>query len=172
MRLLAEEKRTGTIEMLMTAPVRSWHVVAGKFLAAQAFYMLIWCSLLPLVGILAVRGNPDWGPILAIYFGLFALGLLTNALGLFASAGTRNQLVAAILALTGNLLFLLVGIVPRLLPEDPDVKRLFHYLSFTSHFQGEYSRGIIDLRYLFFYAGFALLFLYGSVRVVEARKWR
>jgi ABC-2 type transport system permease protein len=172
MRLFAEEKRTGTIEMLMTAPVTGWEVVLGKFLAAQVFYTLIWFSLLPLIAILAVRGNPDWGPIFAIYIGIFSLGLLTNALGLLASAGTRNQLVAAILALTGNLIFLLIAMGPNLLPEDPDVRRVFHYLSFTDHFRFEYSRGVVDLRYLYFYLSFAVLFLYSSVRVLEARKWR
>lgn len=172
MRLLAEEKRTGTIEALMTAPVAGWQVVLGKFLAAQVFYTLVWCALLPLVAILAVRGNPDWGPILSIYIGIFSLGLLTNALGLLASAGTRNQLIAAILALTGNLFFLMIAMGPNLLPDDPDVRRLFHYLSFTEHFRFEYSRGVVDLRYIFFYLSFAVVFLFASVRVLEARKWR
>ena len=172
MRLIAEEKRTGTIEMLMTAPVTEWQVILGKFFAAQVCYTLIWLTLVPLLAILGIRGNPDWGPVLAIYIGIFSLGLLTNALGILASAGTRNQLIAAALSLTGNLLFVLVAMGPRLLPESSDVSRLFHYLSFTSHFARDYSRGVLDLRYIFFYVSFAALFLFFSVRVLEARKWR
>jgi ABC-2 type transport system permease protein len=172
MRAFAEEKRTGTLEMLLTAPVSEAQVVLGKFLAAQLFYTLIWMSLLPLFGILEVRGDPDWGPILALYTGLFFLGLLTNSLGILASAATRNQLIAAAVALTGNLLFLLLVLGRNIWPDDPDVARVFHFLSFTEHFKGEYSRGVIDLRYLFFYASFSVFFLFFSVRVLEARKWR
>lgn len=172
MRLFAEEKRTGSIEMLMTAPVTEWHVVLGKFFAAQLFYMLVWLSIIPLLLILEVRGDPDWGPVLAIYVGLFSLGLMTNALGVLASSGTRNQLVAAILALTGNLVFFLLSMSALMFPDQPDVRRVVHYVSFAKHFSGEYSRGIVDLRYVLYYLSFATLFLFFSVRVVEARKWR
>jgi ABC-2 type transport system permease protein len=172
MRLFAEEKRTGSIEMLMTAPVSEWQVVLGKFFAAQLFYMLIWLSMVPLLLILEVRGDPDWGPVLSIYVGLFGLGLVTNSLGVLTSAGTRNQLVAAVLALTGNLALYLVSMTALMFPDNPDVRRVVHYLSFSKHFGGEYSRGIVDLRYILFYLSFTALFLFFSVRVVEARKWR
>ena len=170
MRLFAEEKRTGTIEMLMTAPVGEWHVVLGKFCAAQSFYTLIWMSLLPLLAILGIRGNLDWGPVVSIYIGLFALGILTNSIGVLASATSRNQLAAAALALTLNLLFFLVTMGPNILPENPEIRRIFHYISFTQHFARDYARGLIDLRYLVFYGSFALLFLFLCVRVLEARK--
>jgi ABC-2 type transport system permease protein len=172
MRLFAEEKRTGSMELLMTAPVTETQVVLGKFFAAQKFYFLVWLSLLPLFIILEVLGSVDWGPILSTYFGLFFLGMLTNALGVFASALTRNQLVAAILSLSGNLILFFMTLAAALFPEDPALKRFFHYISFTEHFDTEYFRGIIDLRYMFFYLSFAALFLFFTVRVVEARKWR
>lgn len=172
MRLFAEEKRTGSIELLMTAPVRETEVVLGKFLAAQAFYMFVWASLLPLLGILEVLGEPDWGPVIALYTFLFSLGFMTNALGVLASAGTRNQLISAVLALSGNLFFILISAGYVLFPRDAEVRRFVQYVSFTSHFDYDYIRGVVDLRYLFFYASFAALFLFFSVRVVEARKWR
>ena len=172
MRLFAEEKRTGSMELLMTAPVREVEVVLGKFFAAQAFYMFVWLALVPLLVILGMLGAPDWGPIFGIYWGLFALGLLTNSLGLLASAGTRNQLVAAILALTGNLAFMLISMARGFAQDLPDVQRVIHYLSYTAHFAADYTRGIVDLRYLFFYLTFTLLFLFLTVRTVEARKWR
>ncbi len=173
MRLFAEEKRSGSLELLMTAPVTEFQVVLGKFVAAQAFYTIVWASLLPLLVMLEVLGDPDWGPIWALYVGLFFLGLLTNAMGLLASASTRNQLVSAVLALSGNLLLFFLQMGQSLVPEDAlEARRWIRFLSFTSHFEGEYSRGIVDLRYLFLYASLAVFFLFLAVRTVEARKWR
>jgi ABC-2 type transport system permease protein len=175
MRSFAEEKRTGTLEMLMTAPVTETAVVIGKFLAAQLFYMLIWSTLLLFVLTLEVLGRPvgpDWGPVLAIYIGLFFLGMLTNSLGLLASTLTRNQLVAAVLALSANLLFFLLTLGGWVFADSPDLQRLFHYLSFRAHFSSEYTRGVVDLRYLGYYLSFMALFLFFAVRIVEARKWR
>ncbi|MBN1442212.1 MAG: ABC transporter permease subunit [Planctomycetes bacterium] len=175
MKLFAEEKRTGTLEMLMTAPVTETAVVLGKFLAAHVFYMLIWSTLLLYVFTLHVLGRPhgpDWGPVWAIYTGLFFLGLMTNSLGLLASSLSRNQLVAAVLALTGNLGFLIVALGSWISYESSDLQRFFEYLSFSSHFSQDYTRGIIDVRYLAYYAVWAALFLFLSIRFVEARKWR
>jgi len=172
MRLFSEEKRTGTIEMLMTAPVREREVVLGKFFAAQGFYMFIWLSIMPLMAILAILGSLDWGPVLAVYIGLFSLGLLTNSLGLLASAATRNQLISAIIALTGNLVFMMASMGYAYFRDDPESMRFLHYLSYTAHFNVDYMRGIVDLRYIFYYASFAALFLFFCTRVVEARKWQ
>jgi len=172
MRLFAEEKRTGTFEMLMTAPVTEWQVVLGKLGAAQVFYTLIWLSLAPLFLILGVLGDPDWGPILALYTGLFFLGLLTNSLGLLASVLTRNQLVAAVLALTGNLFFFVISLAQAFFREDPDSVRLIQYASFTHHFSHEFSRGLVDVSHLFFYVSFTAFFLFFATRILEARRWR
>ena len=147
MRLFSEEKRTGTLEMLLTAPVRASEVVLGKFLATQFFYMLIWSSLLLFVLILEVLGRPagpDWGMVKSMYFGLFFLGCLTNSLGILASALSRNQLVAAVLALSGNLLFFAVLLLGHVYRDIPELQRLFHYLSFNAHFSTGYIKGVID----------------------------
>ena len=175
MRLFSEEKRTGTLEMLMTAPVKASEVVLGKFLATQFFYMLIWSSLLLFVLILeflAKPEGPDWGLVKSMYFGLFFLGCLTNSLGILASALSRNQLIAAVLALTGNLLFFAVVFLAHIYRETPELQRLFHYLSFNAHFSTGYIKGVIELRYLVFYLSFTSLFLFLSVNMVSARKWR
>ncbi|MBI4605778.1 MAG: ABC transporter permease subunit [Planctomycetes bacterium] len=173
MRLFAEEKRTGSLELLMTAPVTEAHVALGKFLAAQAFYCLIWASLLPFFAILDVLGEPDWGPILTTYTGVVFLGLLTNALGCLASAWTRNQLVSAIVALSGNLLLFYVTLAQGLIPADAiEVQRVLHYLSFTHHFDGDFFQGSLDVRYLFFYGSLAASLIFLSVLSLEARKWR
>ena len=172
MRLFAEEKRSGTLEVLMTAPVTEFQVVLGKFIAAHAFYCLIWLSILPLFVILGVLGKLDWGPVVATYAGIFFLGFLTNSLGILDSALTRNQLVSAAFAISGILLFYLISLGEIFFPEDADVRRLFRYLSFTAHFDDDYSVGVIDVRYFIFYVSFAAFFLFSSVRLLAARKWR
>ena len=175
MRLFSEEKRTGTLELLMTAPVRSSEVVLGKFLATQFFYMLIWSSLLLFVFVLEVLGRPagpDWGVIKSMYFGLLFLGCMTNSLGLLASTVSRNQLVAAVLALSGNLLFFSIAFLGFYYRETPELQRFFHYLSFQAHFKSGYFKGIVELRYLVFYLGFTSLFLFLSVNMLITRKWR
>ncbi len=175
MRLFSEEKRTGTLEMLMTAPVSPVQVVIGKFLAAQLFYMVVWSTLLLFVVVLEVLGQPegpDWGPVMSMYFGLFFLGTLTNSLGVFASSFSRNQLVASILALTGNLLFFAVALGAWIYVDNPDFLRIFQFASFQAHFSSDYIRGVIQLRYLVFYLSFMAFFLFLAVGMVESRKWR
>ena len=175
MRLFSEEKRTGTLEVLMTAPVKASEVVLGKFLATQLFYSLIWSSLLLLILILEVLGKPagpDWGPVKSMYLGLFFLGCMTNSLGVLASTLSRHQLVAALLATAGNLLFLSLILGGWFFRGTPELQRLFHYLSFAAHFKREYYYGVVELRYFVFYLGFTSLFLYLSVNVLSARKWR
>jgi ABC-2 type transport system permease protein len=174
MRLFAEERRTGTLEVLMTAPVTELQVVLGKFLAVQAFYTLVWLSLLPLFGCLwaLAIGKPDPGLLVSMYIGIFGLGLLTNALGLLASAATKNQLVAAVLALSGNLLFFLLSVWRVFFVEDMEWQRFLNYISFTYHFDNAYRAGVVDVRYLLYYGSFAFVFVLFTVRLLEARKWR
>lgn len=172
MRSFAEERRSGTIEMLMTAPVTATQVVLGKFVAAQVFYTLIWATLLLFLAVLEILGNPDWGPIVACYIGLFFLGTLTNSLGILASALTRNQLVAAVLAISGVLFVGGLGLLGAVFAQSLELQRLFHFLSYMQHFSSEYIRGIVDLRFLGLYLGCAVFFLFLSVHVVEDRKWR
>jgi ABC-2 type transport system permease protein len=122
--------------------------------------------------VLEILGNPDWGPILALYVGLFFLGTMTNSMGLLASTLSRNQLVAAVLAICGILFFFTLQLGGLLFADDPDIQRLVHYVSFNMHFREEYTRGLIDVRYLGFYLSFMAFFLFWSVRILEARKWR
>ncbi len=172
MRLFAEEKRTGTLESLMTAPVTEFQVVAGKFLAAEAFYLLIWLTLLLHLVILEVLGNPDWGPVIAVYVATAALGALMLSLGLLASALTRNQIVAVIVSLVGSFLLLVADMVRRLFPDDSQADRFFDFVGILGHFGNEFDRGVVDLRFIALYLIGASVFLFFTVKVLEARKWR
>jgi ABC-2 type transport system permease protein len=172
MRLFAEEKRSGTLETLMTAPVTETEVVAGKFLAAESFFVLLWLTLLLHVTILRILGNPDLGPVAAVYLGAAALGALLNGLGLFTSSLTRNQIVAVIGAFVGTLIIMLLEMLRLLYPGDAKADRFFDFIGIYSHFQNEYYRGVVDLRFLALYLLGAGLFLYLTVRSLRARRWR
>ena len=137
-------------------------------LLVEVEVLVIWLVL----EFLAKPEGPDWGLVKSMYFGLFFLGCLTNSLGILASALPRNQLVAAVLALTGNLLFFAVVFLAHIYRETRELQRLFHYLRFNAHFSTGYIKGVIELRYLVFYLSFTSLFLFLSVNMVSARKWR
>ena len=169
MRLLAEEQSKGTMELLLTSPVRDWEVVVGKYLASVALFtaMLALTIYYPLV--LNVYGEPDMGPILSGYLGLFMLGATLLSLGLLASSVTSNQIIAAVLGLALVLGFWLIdalsGIVSGSLAE------FFSYLSVSGHFQ-DFVRGIIDTKDLIYMLSLIAGSLFLTTRVVEARRWR
>lgn len=172
MRLIAEEKRAGTLETLMTTPVTPFQVVAGKFLAAEVTFVLIWSGLFLHVLILSVLGNPDPGPILAVSLGLLTLSALMNGLGLLASALTRNQIVAVTIAFAGNLLLMTVGMARLLFPEEAEAEQFFDLISIQSRFVNEYGRGVVDLRFIVLDILGAGGFLAFAVRALEARAWK
>lgn len=172
MRLVAEEKRSGSIESLMTTPATSLDVVLGKFLAGQGFFCVIWGTLLLHVGILAVLGDVDPGPVISVNLGLFALGAAMNSMGLWASSLTRNQIVAAIISFVANLFLLLTEMLRDLLPRTAEFEQFLDYVGVMNHFRNEFLRGVVDLRFLGFYAVWVALFLFLSVRAIETRRWR
>jgi ABC-2 type transport system permease protein len=170
MRLLAEESRTGTLELLLTAPVRDWSVVIGKFLGALGLYatMMGLTLFYPLL-LMMLGGDPDWGPIWSGYFGLLLLGMSFLAVGLFASALTSNQMVSAVIAFVILLLLFVIsqvagGVAVGL--SDFLVK-----LSLSNRFD-PFQRGIIDLKDVVFFLSFTGVVLFLTVQVVEGRRYR
>ena len=168
MRLLAEEKKMGTLELLLTAPVRDSEVIAGKFLGSLGILtaMLALTFYYPLL--LMWFGDPDWGPIATGYLGLFLLGSVSLAVGLFASSLTSNQLVAAVVA--GGILCALwfVGMAADLLPEA--LGEVIGYFS-LSHYFPDFMRGVIDTRGIIYYLSITVLFLFLAIRSLESSRW-
>jgi len=168
MRLLAEEKKMGTLELLLTAPVRDNEVIVGKFLGSLGILtaMLALTFYYPLL--LMWFGDPDWGPIATGYLGLFLLGGASLAVGLFASSLTSNQIVAAVVA--GGILFALwfVGMAADLLPEA--MGEVIGYLSLSYHFP-DFMRGMIDTRGVIYYLSITVLFLFLAIRSLENSRW-
>ena len=169
MRLIAEEKKMGTWEFLLTAPVRDTEIILGKFLG----------SLVMLTGMLALTlyypilliffGDPDLGPIWTSYCGLFLLGSACLSIGIFASSMTSNQIISAVVA--GGMIFALwlLGIVADTAPAP--LGNLLAYLSLSYHFP-DFMRGIIDTRAIVYYLSVTALFLYLAVESIETGRWR
>lgn len=170
MRLLAEEHKSGTIEVLRTSPVTSTQIVLGKYFGALAFYAFLWLPTVAYVVLVDRYIDVDWGPIGASYLGIFGLGALFLAAGLFASAMTRNQIVAAVLAFA--LLFVLF--IPSfldMLVNSPLLKEVVGYTNLYQHMD-DFSRGVVDTRPLVFYITASALFLFLATRALETRTWR
>ncbi len=171
MRLWAEEKKLGTIELLMTFPVRDWEVVLGKYLAALAFLGVALGLSFPLALTAAYVGDPDWGAIFGGYAGALLLGAAYLAIGVFVSSLTENQIVAFLLSVVLCFALFIIG-EEFVLFRVPEVLRGFlYYLSLGPHFESM-GRGVLDTRDLVYYASLIGFFLFLNARSVESRKWR
>jgi ABC-2 type transport system permease protein len=171
MRLWAEEKKMGTVELLLTMPIKEWEVVAGKFLAAFAFLAIALACTLTIPASLAYLGKPDIGVIVGSYVGALFLGSAYLAIGLFISSLTENQVVAFILSLAVIFVLLLIGIAPVWLNAVGTLVTVSEYVSLLSHFNNV-TRGVIDSRDVVYYLSVIALFLYLNIKNIEARKWR
>lgn len=169
MRLVSEEKKVGTWELLLTVPVRDVEIVVGKFLGALAMLGAMLALTLYYPIMLLAFGDPDVGPMATSYLGLFLLGGACLAAGVFASSITANQIVSAVVA--GGMLFGLwfLGVLASLAPGA--LGDALSLLSLSTYF-ADFERGIVDTRGVIYYVSVALLFLYLSVRSIEAGRWR
>lgn len=180
MRLFAEERSSGTLEMLMTAPLRDWQVVLSKYAAAFIFYLLMWlptlCYLPILFGAANSEGRIDPRPIWSAMLGLILVGAMFLALGLLISSLVRSQLVAALISLFVSLVFIVTGFwKPELDTASPvgqTTLNVVRYFSVPTHFQQDFSRGLIDTRHLVLYASVTVFCLFLTVRSLESRRWR
>ena len=169
MKLLAEEQKLGTIELLLTSPVRDWEVILGKFFASLAIFGSALALTLVYVAFLFAFGNPDLGPIVTAYVGLFLFGAGALAVGLFTSALTSNQIVAAILSY--GVLTLLTIIHLAADQVDGATAALLNELSMVSQFE-DFTRGILNLRSVIYYLSMIVMFLFLAVRALEFRRWK
>jgi ABC-2 type transport system permease protein len=170
MRLVSEELRSGSIEVLMTAPVTEGQVIAGKYLAAFTFYAFLWLPTLAYAAIVAHYSAVDWGPVAAGYVGVLGIGALFLAVGIFASAMTRSQLVAAMISVACVFLLFLVGLFEELI-NNQAAKQAMGYVNLWGHID-ELAKGIVDTRRLVYYLSASLFFLFLASRALEDKKWR
>ena len=169
MRLMAEEQKLGTIELLLTSPVRDWEVIIGKYLASLTFLLATLALTLYYTILLFVFASPDPGPIYAGYLGLVLYGGAALAVGILCSTLTSNQIVAAVVA---------VGILLALFFADlawgsigGTASTVIGELSIKSHFD-DFERGVIDTKHVVYYLSVIAFFLFLSIRTLESRRWR
>ena len=174
MRLFAEEKRAGTYEVLLTAPVEEWTVVLSKFLAGWLFFLICWLPAgLYLVALRVGGGVPfDYRPVLSFYLALAASGAAFVAIGTFVSSLTRDQLVSAVItfaAMMALLLFYVVG-NRQFGVLGAGVQAVLNQLDFLTLWENA-SRGQLSVQSLVAWASLAVLFLFLTVKSLEVRKW-
>jgi ABC-2 type transport system permease protein len=170
MRLFAEEKKSRTAELLMTSPVTITEIVLGKFLAAFGVFALMLLLTLHMPLIIAVIGRVDWVPLLPNYVGLLLLGGVFLSLGLFASALTENQIVAAVLSLGIFLLLWLIGVTAQT-AGTTGAGAVISYLSMTDHLDN-FTKGLLDTRDIVYFGSLILFGLFLTHRVVESQRWK
>lgn len=170
MRLLAEERQTGTLVLLETAPISEAHIIAGKFLGAYAFLALVTLLTVYMPLLIQINGKVSWEQIGVGYVGLLSLGAATMAIGTFGSAVARNQLLAAVIGgviLVGALLGWLLGRVT-----EAPVSGILSYLAlFDRHYQ-PFMRGRLNTESLVYYASVTFAFLLLSTRALQSRRWQ
>lgn len=167
MRLLAEERRSGTLEVLLTSPVSEGTVVAGKFLGALGFFLVLWIPTLAFVLYIRTKTDVDLGMVASGFFGIGLLGAYFLAIGTFASAVTKNQILAAILAFAMLIPIFSVGLFES--SADPARQSLIGYLNIWEHMD-EFARGVVDTRRLVYYLSGTVLFLMLAATVLSSKK--
>lgn len=176
MRLFAQEKYSGTFETLMTTPVKDVQVVLAKFSAAMIFFMLLWAPSIGGIYILRYYLNDasvmDPGLLWSTFLGIFLIGSLFMSLGCFASSVTKNQVVAAMLSFALGFTLFLLSFLSKVLPAAKGwVSDLFRYIALFDQ-MNDFARGMVDTRHIVFYVTLTFWFLFLTLRVVEARRWK
>jgi ABC-2 type transport system permease protein len=169
MRLFAEEKKSGTIELLLTYPVRDGEVLAGKFLAAGALYVILLGLTLVYPAIIAYFTRIEWGPILTGYLGLVLTGATFLAVGVLISSLTENQIVAGFGTFGVLLALWIIGWGAE--SAGGNLRAVLQYLSITEHMD-TFSRGLIDTKDLVYYLSAIALALFLTLRSLDSKRWR
>ncbi len=170
MRLWAEEKKSGTIEFLLTLPVTDWQVVMAKFLGALVFMFITLLLSISIPISVATIGNVDFGPIIGGYLGALLLAGAYIALGLFISSLTKNQIIAFVLALVASFAAFIIGADFVVARSPQFMQPTMQFLGLGSHFYNV-AKGVIDTKDIIYYGSFIFLFLWLNTRVIEGRSW-
>jgi len=169
MRLYAEEKRSGTIELLLTSPVTDFQIIAGKFLGALMLFGTMVVITFAYVSTLFLYGNPSAKPLIAQAVGLFLFGASLLALGMWISTFTKNQIIAAVVSFAAFLLIYVLNWVTAY--SNGAVGKVLSYLALTTHFEN-FAKGVVDLKDLIYYLSVIALGIFLTARSVEALKGR
>lgn len=169
MRSFSEEKKSGTIELLLTYPVRDIEAVLGKFAGCLGIFVIMLSFSIPCLLLVAFFGDPELGVIITGYVGLFLMGGAFISLGIFMSTLTENQVIAAVLSFAALLLLYMVGYSAGFVGEGAGTA--LEYLSILSHLDS-FAKGVLDTSDIIYYVLFAMFFLFLSMRTLESKRWR
>jgi ABC-2 type transport system permease protein len=169
MRLFAEEKRTGTIELLLTSPISDWSIIMGKWLGGMVLYAAMLLLSAFSVMLLFAYGKPDWHPIAIGYLGLLLQGGALLALGTFVSNCTKNQIVAGVAGFAVALLLWVIDWVSSF--ETTITAKVLSYLSVLQHFDS-FSKGVLDTKDIVYYVSVIFVGLFLTSRSMESLRWR
>jgi ABC-2 type transport system permease protein len=169
MRLIAEEKRTGTIELLLTSPVKDIEIILGKWFGALALFICVLGMSMLNIAMLFMWAKPDIKPVLIGYLGLILQGACLLAIGTFISATTRNQIVAGGVTFFVCLLLLLLKYFTDF--ETGVLYQIGNYLSIVTHYEN-FSKGVLDSKDVIFYFSMIFFFLFATSRAMESLRWR
>lgn len=170
MRGWAEERKSGSYELLVTMPISEWSLVAGKFMAAFAVLALAFAATLPLALMVSAFGDFDVGVIAGEYFGILLVAASYSALGLAISSASKNQVSAFIFGFVALIALALLGNLSSWISLPLWLARLVNYVSVTSHFQS-FTRGVLDSRDILYFAALCLGSLYLTAKGIALRKW-
>jgi ABC-2 type transport system permease protein len=169
MRTYSEEKRSGTIELLLTSPLTDFQIIMGKFLGAMLLYAAMLAVTLIHIGILFAFGNPEWKPVLTGYLGLLLMGGCFISVGLLISSFTRNQIVAAVVTFAVFLMLWVINWIGTF--SGPITQEVLNFLSITEHYD-DFTRGVLDTKHLVYYVSFIAFGLFLTARSVDSERWR
>ena len=169
MRLLAEEQKLGTLELLLTSPVREWEVVLGKYIASLIMLLAILAVTSYYVILMYIFGTPDSGPVLSAYMGLILYGAAALSIGLLGSSLSSNQIVAAVVGTAVLLFFSFINRVSAVIEGAP--ASFLDALSMESRL-ADFTRGIIDTSHVIYFVSLIAIFVFITIRALDTRRWR
>ena len=169
MRTYAEEKRSGTIELLLTSPITDFEIILGKFFGAMSLFAAMLLVTVVDILILFWLGNPEWKPVITGYVGLLLMGGCFVAVGLLISSLTKNQIVAAVMTFA---VFLMLWVINWFADSSgPTARAVLSYLSITEHLD-DFTRGILDTKHIVYYLSFITFGLFLTAKSVDSERWR
>ncbi|MBA3269424.1 MAG: ABC transporter permease subunit, partial [Acidobacteria bacterium] len=169
MRTYSEEKRSGTIELLLTSPLTDTQIILGKFIGAMGLYVAMLAVTLIHAGILFLYGNPEWKPLATGYLGLLLMGGCFLSVGLLISSLTKNQIVAGMVTFAVFLMLWVINWIGTFV--GPTTQAVLSHLSITDHFD-DFARGVLDTKHLVYYLSFISLGLFLTAKSVDSERWR
>jgi ABC-2 type transport system permease protein len=169
MRTYAEEKRSGTIELLLTSPVTDLQIILGKFFGAMGLFLAMLALTLIHTAILFAYGNPAWKPVATGYLGLILMGGCFISVGLLISSLTKNQITAGMVTFAVFLMLWVINWIGSFV--GPTAQAVLSHLSITDHFD-DFARGVIDTKHLVYYVSFIAFGLFLTAKAVDSERWR